>query len=217
MWGTHSSIQLSPSGNRGYHSCGLWVVSPAVLNCWKSGAGKWGSLKDLNIKEHKSEMCSCSFSNAGYWIFAQDHKDKDDTRCSEWGCHSGVVEQIWGQTYFRKMPNPVTPTAAWWQSCDNDHSKAAWAPVCPWRGKTKVVTGLYWNTMVGDGFTLSSWGGRMDLGGFSLWRQKLSDSFSGDCWISPGWSAFWSFLTKDWWCDGLSRAVTSVQHESSEL
>lgn len=70
--------------------------------------------------------------------------------------------------------------------------------------------------MVGDGFTLS-WGSRADLEGFSLPRQKLSDSFSGDCWVSPCWPAGWSFLTKGWWRDGLSRAVALVQRDSSEL
>lgn len=56
-----------------------------------------------------------------------------------------------------------------------------------------------------------------DLEGFSLRRRKLSDSFSGDCWISPCRSAGWSFLTKGRWHDGLSRAVASAQCKSSEL
>lgn len=121
-----------------------------------------------------------------------------------------------GQGCFRKMPNPATRTARC-QSCGSERSQAAGAPVCTRRGKTKVVTGLYQNTTVGDGFSLSSWGSRTDLEGFSLQRRKLSDGFSGACWISLCWSAGWSFLTKGRWRDGLSRAVALVQCESNEL
>lgn len=136
---------------------------------------------------------------------------------SRWTC-CGIAILRWssgsrGQSCFRKMLSPPMPVV--WCSVmlelrlqgSSLHTKREDQGCC--RMGPKCHSGQWLHPLL---LGWQNW-----PGGLFPTKVKMLDSFSGNWWISPHWSAGCWFLMKTQWCDGLSRTVTSVQCKNSEL